>query len=159
MSDSTTFEKSKLNSGQILKISLFSELPKAECDALLRIAQPRKYAEGSILFHEGDLSNTFMIILEGELEIIKNYGSDTEMRLGVLGSGEYLGEMSLFLRNQVRSASVRSSRDTHVVAIPRDEFEALLKRQPSLAFSLMQEMSLRMRNQDRLTTQDFTRQK
>jgi len=155
MASRVMFEPSTIDTGQILKISLFSELPKDECDALIRIAQPRKYHEGSILFHEGDPSNTFMVILDGELEIIKNYGSDTEMRLGILGNGEYLGEMSLFLRNQVRSASVRASKDTHLVAIPRTDFEAMLKRQPSLAFYLMQEMSLRMRNQDRLTTLDL----
>jgi phosphoserine phosphatase RsbU/P len=144
-----------VDTGKILKITLFSELPREECEALLRISQPRLYECGSILFHEGDPSNSFLIILDGELEIIKNYDSDTEMRLGVLGNGEYLGEMSLFLRHQVRSASVRASRDTQVVEIPRADFEALLKRQPSLAFNLMQEMSLRMRNQDRLTTIDL----
>lgn len=144
-----------IDTGKFLKIPLFSELPGDESEALLRISKPHIYKEGCVLFHEGDPSNSFLIILDGELEVIKNYGSDTEMRLGVLGNDEYLGEMSLFLRNQVRSASVRASRDTQVVEIPRVDFEALLERQPSLAFNLMQEMSLRMRNQDRLTTIDL----
>lgn len=148
-------QTAKFDTGKILKIPLLSSLPREECDGLLQAARVRRCADQEVLFEEGDASDTFVIILEGGLEVIKNMGSDAEMRLAQLGEGDYVGEMSLFLRAQVRSASIRAIGDTHVVEIPRARFEELLKRQPELAFHLMQEMSLRMRNQDRLTAIDL----
>jgi sigma-B regulation protein RsbU (phosphoserine phosphatase) len=144
-----------MKSTNIASIPLFESLPAEELEVIYGISQARQFSAGTVLFHEGDPSNYFLVILDGELEIIKNFGTEEELRLGVLASGEYLGEMSLFLRDQQRSASVRALTDTQVVEIPRKDFEALLQRQPELAFHMMQEMSLRMRNQDRLTVQDL----
>ncbi len=141
---------------QITKIPLFETLPQEEIAALENIARQSRYLGGSILFYEGDPSSSFVVILDGELEVIKNLGSDAEMRVGTLHTGEYLGEMSLFLRNRQRSASVRATQTSEVIEIPREDFEALLTRQPAMAFHLMQEMSLRMRNQDHLTLLDLT---
>lgn len=141
---------------QLTNIPLFETLPQEELEALSRIARQTRYPEGSILFYEGDPSSSFLVILDGELEVIKNYNSDAELYLAKLGTGAYLGEMSLFMRTQQRSASIRAARDSEVVEIPRVDFESLLNRHPGMAFHLMQEMSLRMRNQDRLTLQDLT---
>jgi serine phosphatase RsbU (regulator of sigma subunit) len=140
----------------LTKIPLFQNLPPEELEALAQIARQTKYPEGSVLFYEGDPSSSFLVILDGELEVIKNFGSDAELHLAKLRSGEYLGEMSLFMRTQQRSASIRAARNSEVIEFPRNEFESLLTRHPGMAFHLMQEMSLRMRNQDRLTLQDLT---
>jgi serine phosphatase RsbU (regulator of sigma subunit) len=140
---------------EILKIPLFSGLPEEEGDSLIRLAKTHRYEQGAVLFREGDPSNSFIIILDGEVEVIKGLESDTELYLGKLGQGDYLGEMSLFLRKKDRSASVRAAVVSNVAEIPSKDFEALLMRQPALAFHLMQEMSLRVRNQDRLTTIDL----
>jgi serine phosphatase RsbU (regulator of sigma subunit) len=134
---------------------LFSSLPAHELEAVASLAQIRRYPPGTVLFYEGDPSNAFLIILEGNLEVIKDLGSDTEQRLAVLGVGEYLGEMSLFLGQLTRSASARTLSETALVEFSRIEFEALIKRQPEMAFQLMKEMSQRIRSQGDISTRDL----
>ncbi len=137
------------------QIPLFASLPANELEIITSLAHIRRYPPGTVLFCEGDPSSTFLIILEGSLEVIKDFNSDTEQRLAVLGAGAYLGEMSLFLGQQTRSASARTIEETALAEFTRLEFEALLKRQPEMAFQLMQEMSQRIRNQGDIATRDL----
>lgn len=136
-------------------IPLFASLPANELETVASLAHIRDFPPGTVLFCEGDPSSTFLIILEGSLEVIKDFNSDTEQRLAVLSTGAYLGEMSLFLGQQTRSASARTLEETTLAEFTRLEFEALLKRQPKMAFQLMQEMSQRIRNQGEIATRDL----
>ena len=136
-------------------IPLFTSLPTHELETIASLAQIRTYSPGTVLFYEGEPSNAFMIILEGNLEVIKDFNSDTEQRLAVLGKGEYLGEMSLFLGQLTRSASARILDETTLVEFTRLDFEALLKRQPEMSFQLMKEMSQRIRSQGEISTRDL----
>jgi serine phosphatase RsbU (regulator of sigma subunit) len=137
------------------RIPLFSLLPTHELETLASLAKIYACPPGHVLFCEGDPSKTFVVILEGSLEVIKDFNSDTEQRLAVLGVGAYLGEMSLFLGQQTRSASARTLEKTTIAEFKRQDFENLLKRQPEMAFQLMQEMSQRIRNQGEIATRDL----
>jgi phosphoserine phosphatase RsbU/P len=137
------------------RIPLFSSLPTHEIETLPSLAKITTYPPGTILFYEGDPSNAFLVVLEGSLEVIKDFNSDTEQRLAVLEVGAYLGEMSLFLGQLTRSASARTLDETTIAEFDRLDFEALLKRQPEMAFQLMQEMSQRIRTQGEISTRDL----
>jgi serine phosphatase RsbU (regulator of sigma subunit) len=108
-----------------------------------------------LLFSEGDPSSSFIIILHGEVEILKALHSDTQRLLAVRSRGDYLGDLSLFLEDQVRSGSARALTDLRVLEIRRSEFEALLRRQPELAFRLIRDISLKARQAEDLTIRDL----
>ena len=64
--------------------------------------------------------------------------------LGVHSDGDFFGEMAL-LDEGPRSATARALEETTVVAIARQDFEALLYKAPVLAYGIMKELSSRLR--------------
>jgi len=63
-------------------------------------------APGDVIVREGEQSNSFYVIEEGSVEIVKHLDSASPVVLAVLEEGDFFGEMS-FLECQARSASVR----------------------------------------------------
>lgn len=139
----------------IRQIPFFHSLPEDEVAHLSRLLQVRSLLPGELLFHESDPSDRFTVIVEGEVEVIKALGTPGERSLAVLGPGEYLGEMSLFYQNLQRSASARALTPATVLEVGRTDLEALLRRNPALAYQIMQTMSQRLRSTEEATIRDL----
>ena len=61
-----------------------------------------------------------------------------------LGPGEIFGEMAV-IEHRPRSATAIALKDTDVYFLPRGEMLSLIERSPALAFSLLQQISHRLR--------------
>ncbi len=140
---------------RLAQAELLAGLSPDEADFLAQIARVVEYAPGEILFHEGDDSDTFSVVLEGQVEVFKSAQSGPERRLAVLEGQEFLGEMSLFFQTRKRSAGARSLGRAVVLEIPNAGFEALLKRRPDLVFTILQVTVQRMRSTEDATIQDL----
>ena len=62
---------------------------------------------GEMVVEEGDTSTQMFVVIAGELEVIKKGESGGDVRVAVLGPGDWFGEMSI-IDVQPRSASVRA---------------------------------------------------
>ncbi len=69
------------------QIPLFASLTDAELAALMSYLRKASYPPGTILFHEGAAGNTFYIILEGAIEILKALGDDHQYIMVTRGPG------------------------------------------------------------------------
>jgi phosphoserine phosphatase RsbU/P len=125
------------NEPLIAEVPLFVALPPDELRYLAATLRQRNYSHGTLLFREGDYGDRFYIVLEGELEIIKALDTASEFMLGARGPGEIVGEMSLLSPDGLRTASVRARGTTRLLEMTRDEFDALLHRQPGLAYEMV----------------------
>jgi serine phosphatase RsbU (regulator of sigma subunit) len=137
------------------ELALFSLLPPEEIDFLINSSRTAVYSSGAILFSEGDSSDRFSLVLEGQLEVYKRLGDGLERRLAVLGRNDFLGEMSLFFQTRRRSANARALTSLSVLEIQNDDFEKLLKRQPELLYAILQVTVQRMRGTENATIQDL----
>jgi phosphoserine phosphatase RsbU/P len=135
--------------------AFFEDFSPPEVEQLLGIANEKHYPTETMLFLEGDPSETFAIILNGQIEIIKALGTPEERTLNLLGPGEFLGEMSLLNPDQHRLASARTLAETTLLEITKPEFDGLLSQQPRLALRLMPEMSRRTRQLQSAIIQDM----
>src|SRR5919112_3846864 len=104
----------------ISQVPLFANLPAHEHAYLAGTLRQVSYPSGALLFREGDFGEHFYIVLEGELEIIKAFGTANELLLDTRGSGEFVGEMSMFNRDNVRTASVRTRGLTQLLKMHHD---------------------------------------
>jgi CRP-like cAMP-binding protein len=105
---------------------------------------PRKHVPaGTILFYEGDPGTNMYLIVDGSLQVSKRLVEGSEKVLGTLGSGQYVGEMSL-LTGAKRSATVQAVMDAQVIEIDRDAFLELLHHQPQLGLDIMRQMAHRL---------------
>ncbi len=65
------------------------------------------FTPGNYLMHEGEKGDTFFLIVEGEVEVLKQAKETKEFhRIALLAPGTWVGEMALFT-NLPRSATIR----------------------------------------------------
>jgi NADH dehydrogenase len=83
------------------------------------------------IFREGDWGDSLYIIVNGEVEIMRNDPGRGDVPLARLGCGECFGEMGL-IRQTPRSATVRTVTQVNVLAMDRYAFEALFAHLPPL---------------------------
>ena len=136
-------------------VTLFAGLTEAELSQLAATFHHRSFPAEAILFHEGDPSSYFSILLSGEIEIIKALGTAEERLLAVLGPGDFLGEMGLFDPDGLRSASARTRSAIEWAEITPPAFDELLHRQPAISFRLLREMNRRWRRSEADTIRDL----
>ncbi len=95
---------------------VFAPLPLATTEGLARRLKSIDVSAGTDVITQGQAGDRFYLIADGEVEIWQD---------GVLlrrqGPGESFGEIAL-LRQVPRTATVRASRDTHLLAVDREPF-------------------------------------
>jgi len=119
-------------------------LPPEEIESLERSLRVRELPPDTILFHEGEVGDRFFIVSEGRLEVIKALGTPEERLIGFRGPGEFIGELSLINRTGLRTASIRSAGPVRLWELSHAEFDALLHRQPSIAYEILEVLSERL---------------
>ncbi len=113
----------------------------------------KTYRNGEIIVRQGDVGEHMYVIQEGQVEVVVDRDGQ-ELRLRLLGKGEFVGEMALFER-EVRSATVRALGDVRVLTIDRKGLLRRIQEDPSLAFRIIETMSRRIRD----LTQEMARLK
>ncbi|MBX3621653.1 MAG: Crp/Fnr family transcriptional regulator [Rhizobacter sp.] len=104
---------------------------------------PRRYRKGTVLIHEGDLSDTLFVVLSGRVQSYSSNDSGREIVYGEYGPGEYLGEMSL--DGGPRSASVITLTPTICAVITRTALREHIAASPEFAFELLSRVIRRAR--------------
>lgn len=145
-----------MNTNLISKIPLFSDLPEDELDHLQSMLKTKSLQPGEILFKEGQRGDHFYILTDGELEILLGAETNEELILNMIGPGEYLGEMSLIVPGGERTATARASKETTLLAMSRDEFNALIEHYPILSKAMVRVLSNRLDSTNFATFRDLT---
>ena len=84
-----------------------------------------------VIFREGDRGDRLYVIVDGEVEVLKQVPGRGEVPLRRLGPGEVFGEIAL-ISDQPRSAMVRSVSGVNLMAVDREAFQALFANLPPL---------------------------
>src|SRR5215207_4913412 len=98
---------------------------------LSRYGQMRKTEVGQVLFRAGDTSNDFIVVLEGEVEVIDDFAGEART-LGVFHAGRFLGELNM-LTGQAMYCSGVVRQDGKVLAIPRERLKEVVTEEPNLS--------------------------
>jgi CRP/FNR family transcriptional regulator len=102
------------------------------------------YANGEVIVRQGETGNSMYVVQSGQVEVVREKG-EKEVRLAVLGEGQFFGEMSIFER-EVRSATVRALGEAQALSVDKKTFLRRIQEDPSLAFNILQTMSGRIRD-------------
>ena len=101
------------------------------------------YHDGEVIVRQGEMGDCMFIIQEGTAEVLQRK-EDKEYCLAVLSEGDCFGEMALF-EKEVRSATVRARGDVRVLTVDKRLFLRRVHEDPSLAYTILQKMSHRIR--------------
>lgn len=118
----------------------------------------QSFADGEIIFNEGDTTAEMYVISRGMVEITKHVGGHP-IRLATLERGSVFGEMSL-LEGLPRSATARAKGVTSLLVLRPGSLLLQIRRDPTFAFELLQQLSSRIRELNeklvfRLATAEF----
>jgi thioredoxin reductase (NADPH) len=119
------------NGADGIQSSAFPTLAEDQIEFLRRYGEVRKIEPGQVLFREGDRSYDFIVILEGEVEIVDNFAGEART-IAVHGARRFLGEMNMLTGQSVYlSAAMRESGE--VLAIPPEKLKAIITEEPTLS--------------------------
>jgi membrane protein len=120
------------------------ESPRADDSPVVPSRFIRSYEPGEVIFEEDSAGREMFYILSGTVRILKRDHLLREMK-----AGDYFGEMALLIQVPRTAAAVAAARDTRLVVISESNFETILRENPKIVLSILQEMSkrLRVRNQ------------
>jgi CRP-like cAMP-binding protein len=128
----------KTTDEMLARVSLFSTLSKAQLRDISSLATRLDLPAGRQLTTQGTVGQEFIIVLQGEVEVVV----DGDV-VATPTAGEWYGEIAL-LDNRPRTATVVATSDVIVDVIGRREFRELLTRQPQIAEHLQRTMAERL---------------
>ena len=131
----------------LASIPLFSGLDEAELQQFAALTRERSYPKGSVILFEHDPGDSLFIVREGRVKVVLVGEDGREVILGVLGVGEYFGELSL-IDDRPRSAHVIAMEDATLLVLRREDFRRRVESNPAVAWSLLLELSRRLRQAD-----------
>lgn len=103
----------------------------------------KTYSDGEIIIKQGDSGDCMFVIQSGDVEVL-NEKDGKAVRLAVRTKGEFIGEMAIF-EKEVRSATVKSLGKSRILTVDRKNLLSNIKKDPTLAFRIIQTMSHRLR--------------
>ncbi len=125
-------------------LDLFRELPAEDLTQLLAECREETFGPEWLVFREGDAPDRFYVLLEGEVEIWKSYGSPQADVLAVRGPGASFGEMSL-IDEQPRSATVKTLTPVRLLSLEKPRFRKVMEEKPQVAMLIMKTVSQMVR--------------
>ena len=119
--------------------------PTNERRRFLGNCRRQRFAKGDIVFHAGDPAESLYLVANGCLAVwsFSDLGDATMLRL--IGSGGFVGELSLLGEGEKRSATVRALEASETLSVRREEFERLRLEQPSVDRVLLAALASELR--------------
>jgi serine/threonine protein kinase len=129
-----------------LHFTLCSELlgafPQKVAQYFLRNMTFKQFAKGEPFIQQGDEGTHFYIILKGSC-IVRLKKNDMMHRVAVLGTGDIVGEMAVFIGER-HSAYVDAETDIDVLSMKREQFDVLSREYPEFKNFLSEVITKRL---------------
>ncbi len=110
---------------------IFGTLPDDQLAQIEHRLTWYELAGGAVLFRQGDTSDGVFFVISGRLRALVDTAGE-QISIGEIRRGESVGEMAL-LTGEPRTATVVAVRDTVLVGLTKQAFEAIVQLAPLLA--------------------------
>jgi uncharacterized protein YhbP (UPF0306 family) len=105
--------------------SVFAGLPNDPVDTITAEMRSVRHSAGEVISRSGGPADKFFVVVEGEVEVEQPEGAESGDGPQVLGPGSFFGEVSI-LRDTPRIATLKARTDVALLAMERDEFQAMV---------------------------------
>jgi len=139
----------------LTSIPLFRGLPNEAFKHLASTLQVLSLEPGTILFRQGEIGESFYIIITGQLEVVLGIDTSNERILSECGPGEFLGEVGLIIPDKHRTASVRARTRSQLWEMTRHDFDVLLHQHPHLAYTMVEVLGSRLSSSNNAAFQEL----
>ncbi|MEK6769521.1 MAG: Crp/Fnr family transcriptional regulator [Gemmatimonadota bacterium] len=129
------------------RVPLFTDLNEAELARFAEVTREREYPKNSVILFEDDPGDALYIVSTGQVKVVLIGEDGREVILSVLGDGDFFGEMAI-IDDEPRSAHVIAMKDSHLLVLRREAFQAQLEQNPKIALKLLRVLVQRLRRAD-----------
>ncbi len=130
-------------------VSIFNTLTYDEMMEIARITVSRKYAKGQMIYMAGDRGKSLFVIHKGKVKVSRISDSGKEQVIRVLGPGDFMGELSLFIHSPLVD-NAEALEDTTVCIIDGEKLKNLMVKYPTIALKIVEELSSRLERAENL---------
>ncbi len=127
---------------ELANIPLFQDLSAKQLGAVDALVTTVDVPAGRVLIREGEPGREFVVVIEGEAEVLR--GGEV---IATRGAGSFFGETALLL-DQPRNASVVAKTEMTIDVIHRQDFRRLLEEYPDLHAPLLEAAARRIAQLD-----------
>jgi CRP/FNR family cyclic AMP-dependent transcriptional regulator len=120
------------------KVPLFSRCSRKELGDIARIADEIDLKEGKVLTKEGAPGREFFVLLDGDADVRRK-----RRKIGTLGAGDFLGEISLITKAP-RTATVTTTSPVRLLVVTEQNFRRLLERSPQVQIKVLEALAERV---------------
>jgi CRP-like cAMP-binding protein len=117
-----------------------NEFSFAQVKRLAACMDVHKVPPQTVLFYEGDKSTYMVLVVKGQVHVVKFDSRRTAKRIATLGPGKTIGEMSI-IDGEPRSASAVSASDATLLVMTTENFHRLMDEWPRVAVILVQKIA------------------
>ena len=117
---------------------LFADLSRKELVQLARLSDDVEVPAGRVLCKEGTPGREFFVLVEGEVDVVKN-----GRRVAALGAGDFVGEISL-LEQTPRTATVTAKTPLRFFVLTPKEFQQVLDENQSVERKILRALARRV---------------
>jgi CRP-like cAMP-binding protein len=128
------------------QVPFFADLSADDLRLLGSISEEVSFDHSQYILTEGESGDALYVVVVGLVGVQRqkpNSTGTTTLELARLGPREYFGEMSLFNRAPT-SADVVALIPTDVLRVRRDPLFEMIKRQPQIAFAVLEVLGQRL---------------
>ena len=128
-------------------LEVMKRVPLADehVSALRAIGQERSFRKGEMVAEIGQPTDTFVYVIEGEIEVVDPYSGDRLLEAS-LGPTQFMGDIS-FLNAGSYFLPMRAAKDTTVLEVPRNDMLELMSQVPELSDHVIMVYAARRRRQ------------
>jgi uncharacterized protein YhbP (UPF0306 family) len=108
-----------------LAYSVFRGLPRQQIDTVAAKLDTVQVGAGGVIVRQGAPADKFFIIVDGEVEVVREDQQAPEHRVATLRRGQFFGETAI-LRDVPRTATVRALVPTTLLTMDREAFRGLV---------------------------------
>ncbi|WP_406243530.1 Crp/Fnr family transcriptional regulator [Tissierella carlieri] len=145
--DCNCFKREGKNCIEIVPI--FSNLTYEEMMEVARITKEKTFEKGEMIYMAGDKGDKLYVIHSGKVKITRFTDSGKEQVIRVLGPGDFMGELSIFSPLPLTDNGEALSQ-TVACMIDGKKLKELMKKYPTIAFKVMEELSQRLEKAEHL---------
>jgi ATP-binding cassette subfamily B protein len=116
---------------RLRQIPLFAPVDDTILAALAARFVSRACQPGEVIIRQGEVADTFFIVVRGSVEIAVSVADGQERRIDTREDGDFFGEIGL-LRDVPRTATARALTPSLLLTLTREQFQDLLAMAPEL---------------------------
>lgn len=134
-------------------VPIFNHLEDEQMDKIAESAKTLDLQKGELLFRAGEKDDTLYIVNKGQIQLYRLSESGKEQLVRILNPGDFMGEWTLFHPGEVHVNYAEANVQTSVCLIKQQDLQEYLMAYPSIALKIIAEMSSRLENSQKQTTQ------